>query len=281
MPDRLCPEICYPIDLKRKFSAAGRRGKPSKDRGAPGILTTEPVQQIRPAMSPQEPAIRQVLQRHMLFSRLTDAQLTRIARTAVRVCLEENENLFEQGTEAGRFYLVISGQVKLFRLSPAGDEKIIEIITDGHTFAEALMFLERPVYPVSATALQKTELVSIHSREFASILRESMDTCFLIMGDMSQRLRGLVQEIDELTLQSATCRVAAYLLHHTDETENSVVLDLPKQVLASRLSVTPETFSRILRRLSDSGVIGVQRDVVHIHDRRELSKAADQFIWGR
>ena len=232
-------------------------------------------------MPPQEPVIRPALQHHMLFSRLTDAQLTRVSRTAVRIHLDENESLFEQGTEAGRFYLVVSGQIKLFRLSPSGDEKIIEIITSGHTFAEALMFLERPVYPVSATALQKAELVSIDSSEFTSVLRESMDTCFLIMGDMSQRLRGLVQEIDELTLQSATCRVAAYLLHHTGETDNSLVLDLPKQVLASRLSVTPETFSRILRRLSDSGIIGVQRDVVRIRDRRELAKVADQFIWGQ
>ena len=167
MPDRHPSENCYPIDLNRKFPATGPRRKASKDHAAPGILAAERRHQIRPAMPPQEPAIRHTLRHQMLFSRLNDAQLTRISRTAVRIHLNENESLFEQGAEAGRFYLVVSGQIKLFRLSPAGDEKIIEIITTGHTFAEALMFLERPVYPVSATALQQAELVSIDSREFS------------------------------------------------------------------------------------------------------------------
>jgi CRP-like cAMP-binding protein len=229
-------------------------------------------------MPPLEPAITDTLKRHLLFSRLNGEQLARVGRTAVRVHLDENESLFEQGIEAKRFYVVLSGQVKLFRLSAEGSEKIIEIITPGHTFAEALMFLDRPVFPVSATALQPTVLVSVDAREFAAVLRESMETCFLIMGDMSQRLRGLVQEIDELTLQSATCRVASYLLNQIDVQDNALVLDMPKQVLAARLSVTPETFSRILRRLSDRGIIRVDRDVVTIRDRSSLSRSVRHYL---
>ena len=224
-----------------------------------------------------EPPIADTLRRYLLFSRLSDAQVARVARTAGRVRLDENENLFEQGGEARRFYLLLSGQIKLYRLSAAGTEKIIEIVTPGHTFAEALMFLDRPAYPVSATALQPAELISVSSAEFAAVLRESTDTCFLIMGDMSQRLRGLVQEIDELTLQSATCRVASYLLNQTCETDNALVLEVPKQVLAARLSVTPETFSRILRRLADEGIIRVDRDVVRVENRPALSRSADHY----
>lgn len=225
-----------------------------------------------------EPAIADTLRRHLLFSRLDDAQLARVAHAAVRVHLDENENLFEQGSEARRFYLVLSGQIKLFRLSAGGTEKIIEIVTPGHTFAEALMFLDRPAYPVSATALQAADLISVRAQEFAAVLRESTDTCFLIMGDMSQRLRGLVQEIDELTLQSATCRVASYLLNQTQERDNALVLEVPKQVLAARLSVTPETFSRILRRLTDQGIIQVDRDVVTVEDRPALSRSAEHYL---
>lgn len=227
-------------------------------------------------MPDQALSITTLLQKNLLCSRLSETQLTRVGQSAVRVRLAENESLFEQGDEAKRFYVVLTGQIKLYRMSPAGTEKIIEIVTPGHSFAEALMFLDAPNYPVSAAALQAATLISIDAREFKKILRESMDTCFLIMGDMSQRLRGLIQEIDDLTLQSATCRVAGYLRHSVQANGSRLMLNLPKQVLASRLSVTPETFSRILRKLSDQGVIQVRRDLVEICDMARLSAMADQ-----
>jgi CRP-like cAMP-binding protein len=229
-----------------------------------------------PAVPPTLPDIATILKQQLLFSRLDERQFTRVARTAVRVELDEGELLFSQGEPATRFYVVVSGQIKLSRVSPSGGEKIIEIIHAGHSFAEALMFLDRPAYPVGATALQPSILISVDSSNYAAVLRESPDTCFLIMGDMSQRLRGLVQEIDDLTLQSAGARVAGYLLHHAGGNGADLVLDAPKQVLAARLSITPETFSRVLRRLSNRGVIAVERDLVHIRDRAKLSEAANQ-----
>ncbi|MES9844410.1 MAG: cyclic nucleotide-binding domain-containing protein, partial [Candidatus Sedimenticola sp. 6PFRAG5] len=94
------------------------------------------------------------LKRGLIFSRLSDEQLDRVMRHAVRIRLEEGESLFEQEEKAERFYLMVSGQIKLYRLSPAGNEKVVEVVTPGGTFAEALMFLERPFYPVGAQALQ-------------------------------------------------------------------------------------------------------------------------------
>ncbi len=227
----------------------------------------------------KEPDNRTILRSQLLFSRLNESQFEHISRTAVRVEISEGELLFTQGSPAERFYVVVSGQIKLSRISAAGTEKIIEIIPAGQTFAEALMFLDRPAYPVGATALQPSVLISVDSNEFAAILRDSVDTCFLIMGDMSQRLRGLVQEIDNLTLQSAGCRVAGYLLRQTVDSDPDVQLDAPKQVLAARLSITPETFSRVLRKLSDKGIIEVERDLVRIRDYDKLSAAANQPYW--
>ena len=68
-------------------------------------------------------------------------------------------------------------------------EKVIEIVVAGQTFAEALMFLERPAYPVGAQALQPVELISLDARDFLSMLSESVSTCFVLMADMSRRLR--------------------------------------------------------------------------------------------
>lgn len=220
-------------------------------------------------------AMKEQLRTGLLFACLDDRQLERVAQHAVRVKLAEDESLFEQGDAADRFYFVLSGQIKLYRLSPAGNEKVIEIVMPGSTFAEALMFLERPHYPVGAQALSDAELISIDARDFADMLKHSVETCFLLLGDMSQRLRGLLREIDELSLHSATCRVAAYLAQRAPEGAESFELPIAKQVLASRLSVKPETLSRIIKHLSSSGVISVTGSRVVVHDWGALQQAAD------
>lgn len=215
------------------------------------------------------------LLQHHLFAGLSDAQLRRIEQLAVLIRANEGDTLFEQGDPASRFFLVRSGQIKLFRLSPAGNEKVVEIVTAGSSFAEALMFLEQPHYPVGAQALQRSEVVSINAADFALMLRESVDTCFAMLGTMSQRLRGLLHEIDEISLHSASCRVAAYLLHHAPADSDVLELAVAKQVLASRLSVTPETFSRVIKNLGDRGLIRIEGSRVTLRDRDALKNFAD------
>lgn len=210
-----------------------------------------------------------------LLSRLSDDQLERVRRGAVQRRLNEGELLFAQGAAAERFYLVESGQMRLFRLAPDGSEKIIEIVSPGQTFAEALMFLEAPRYPVSAAALEPSRLIAIDARDFAAMLRGSVDTCFHVMGALSQRLRALISEIDELTLHSAKGRVARYLLAHCPEERRAMVLDVPKGVVASRLSIKPETFSRVIKQLITDGTIDVYGAHVTVLDRAALSRAAD------
>jgi CRP-like cAMP-binding protein len=216
------------------------------------------------------------LRRGPLLRPLDREQLERIARHALRLLLRDDEALFQQGDKAERFYLVLKGQIKLYRLSPDGNEKVIEIVTPGNTFAEALMFLNRPHYPVGATAIGQAELISIDAADFVSMLRESVETCFLIMGDMSRRLRGLIGEIDNLSLHSAGCRVADYLLRRAEQEGDVFDLGVPKLVIASRLTVKPETFSRIIRELSDRSLIRVQARRIEVLDRAALSAAAER-----
>jgi CRP/FNR family transcriptional regulator, dissimilatory nitrate respiration regulator len=209
-----------------------------------------------------------------LLSRLTDEQLERVRKRAVQRRLDEGELLFAQGAAAEWFYLVQSGQMRLFRLAPDGSEKVIEIVSPGQTFAEALMFLEAPRYPVSAAALAPTRLIAIDAADFAAMLRGSMDTCFVVMGALSQRLRALIGEIDELTLHSAKGRVARWLLARCPADRRALVLDVPKGVLASRLSIQPETFSRVAKQLVTDGVIEVQGAHVTVLDREALARVA-------
>ncbi|MEE8366191.1 MAG: Crp/Fnr family transcriptional regulator [Gammaproteobacteria bacterium] len=184
--------------------------------------------------------------------------------------LDEGESLFFQGDDVISFYLVVSGSIKLFRVSPEGKEKIVEIIEPVHTFAEALMFMDHPHYPVNATALTPCRLIAINCKFFKSMLRNSIDTCFLLMGEMSFRLRGLIREIDTLSLDTGTVRIVAYLLQNAPADDNNFDLKIAKSVIASRLSVKPETFSRILKNLNELEILTIKGRRVTIHDREAL-----------
>ena len=210
-----------------------------------------------------------------LFSSLGEDQLRQVLETSHTLTLRDGQILFESGENAERFFLVIGGQIKLYRLSASGDEKIIDIIQPGNTFAEALMFMERPSYPVNASALGPARLMSFDNRRYISILENSVESCFRIMGTMSQRLRGLIKEIDDLTLQSATTRICAMLLKRMQETGSSrFTLPAAKGILAARLTMKPETFSRISHSLVDKKIIKKRGNEVVVLDPEELKKQA-------
>jgi CRP-like cAMP-binding protein len=210
------------------------------------------------------------LKQSHLFSKLTELQLDRVYLHCTLITLSDGELLFAQGDEVADFYLVLSGKVKLFRVSPDGQEKIIEIVSQGQTFAEALMFIDEPHYPVNSAALETTVVVAVDAKNFKSMLWDSVDTCLLLLGEMSLRLHKLVHEIDTLTLHSGTCRVASYLLEQAPQDQACFDLDIAKSVIAARLSIKPETLSRIIKNLREQRIISIEGSKITIHDRQAL-----------
>lgn len=205
--------------------------------------------------------------------------MARLCEAITVRALDQGEHLFEAGFSADEFYLLRTGQMKLYRLSPAGQEKVIEIIRPGNTFAEALMFLDIPAYPVNAQALSNAELYAIKNRAFIEILRGSVDLCFQVMADISVRLKRHLNEIDALTLQNATLRVVTYLSHMIPSggaSEVEITLPAAKNIIASRLSITPETLSRILHTLSDKGLIRVDGLHIRVPDVKRLREYGSQ-----
>ena len=199
-----------------------------------------------------------------LFASLTEEQLNKMIESAHPFELEQKQILFNAGQPAEYFYFLRSGQIKLYSLSPTGDEKVIEIVRPGETFAEAITFMERQTYPVNAEAIMSSSLFGFKMKTFRQLLEESRGTCMRLMADMSRRLRMRVDEINNLTLHNATYRLVVYLLEQIPEGAVEMAeihLGTPKSIIASRLSIQPETFSRILAKLSQRGLIEV-----HVND---------------
>lgn len=208
-----------------------------------------------------------------LFDNLSENQLAGIWEHAHLHKLKKDQSLFSQGENVTSFYLVFSGLVKLFRISADGQEKVIEVVNGGETFGEALMFLEQAHFPVSSSALNEAEVIAFDAKWFLRMLHENPETCLVLLGKMSQRIRGLIHEIDHLSVQTGRNRLAAYILEQAGDSDK-LHLKMPKSVLASRLSIKPETFSRIIKQLRNSETIQVSGSDITILDRDQMEDFA-------
>ena len=227
---------------------------------------------MHPAAVPQE------LAQIRLFQALSSEQLLALAHKANTTELCKGESLFEQGARARRFYYLVSGRMKLFSLSPAGAEKVLEIVDPKSLFAQALVFMDQPKYPLNATALRKSELIGFDINETIALLRQSTETLLAFGADLSTRLVNMVQEVSGLSLRNGTCRVAMYLLSQNANGSGQLQLDLPKKVPASRLSLQPESLSRILRSLADDGLVEVQGHTILIQNPDALARLGNQCM---
>ncbi|MCK4708455.1 MAG: Crp/Fnr family transcriptional regulator [Gammaproteobacteria bacterium] len=216
----------------------------------------------------------EILSQSPLLSSLTPAQLEELSNHISLTKLKEGETLFKQGDEYHSFYLVVSGLMKLYRHSPSGQEKIIELEESGKTFAEALMFSEQSHYPVTATAMQDSVLYKISGIHFRNLLVESPETSMSLMADLSLRLHSLLKEIDNLSLLTGRNRVSMYLLDQALTKGNEFRLDIPKNAIANKLSIKPETFSRLLKELSKRNTIEVHDSHIIVLDLQTLRELA-------
>ena len=222
----------------------------------------------------QLPAIRD----HHLLAGLSPGQLQRLLAATHVDDFEAGQLLFDRGQPAQSFFIVLEGQVNLVLYSKSGEEKIVEILGPGHSFAEAVMFMEAPGYPVSAVAAMRSRVARFSNAVYLAILRESPETCLRMLGHLSRRLHMRLREIEYLTLESATHRLVRLIegrLPHEAPGPVEITLQESRQELASRLSMKPETLSRILRHLSDAGAIAVHGRVLQVPDRKKFLAVLD------
>lgn len=204
-----------------------------------------------------------------LFESLDDQQLNSIVKFCKKKSLPAKNILFEKNSPASHFYLLKSGQIKLFCLSSEGDEKIIEIIYPSQTFAEAIMFMSKQNYPVSAATIKDSELYCFDMKQFRELLENSKETCFRLLSSMARNLHARIDDINNLALHNATYRLVVYLLEQLPEGAlelSSIHLSATKVTIASRLSIKPETFSRILFRMSKQNLIEVHGNDITLLD---------------
>lgn len=216
---------------------------------------------------------------------LDDDALGRLVDTSVGYRLTEDQFLFNQDTPASRFFVVVEGTLKLYRVSPAGDEKIIGRAEAGDSFAEGVVFMDSPHYPVHAQAIEASRVLGLSRDIYRAQLMTSPETCLAVMGQLTGRITRLLDEIESVTLSRGRDRVIRFLLGllpGSETSENTTTIRLParKNTIAAQLSIRPETLSRILAALVRDGLIQRTADPgsLHIPDPEILRRAFNHPI---
>lgn len=216
-----------------------------------------------------------LLQKFSLFGELTPEQLAEVAREAQYQFAARGQILFNRGDSAHGMFLLLDGQVKLAVSSPQGAEKVIGIIGAGESFGEAIIFLDRPFFPISAQTTTDSKLLMIPKHVIFGLLERDSSIALKMLAGLSMRNHQLVQDIESVALLTCSQRLIGYLLQIADASGNSNRITLPtsKTNIASLLNLTPETLSRTMLKLHQSRLIevhGKEISIINVAGLREF-----------
>ncbi|PNU19935.1 Crp/Fnr family transcriptional regulator [Geothermobacter hydrogeniphilus] len=218
---------------------------------------------------------RQLLKQNFLFAGVSEEDLDELLAICRQKKHTRGDLLFSDGDEAEGFFIVGSGKVKVFKLSPEGKERILHIVHPGSSFAEAAIF-GNGLYPAYAEPLEKSLLLFFPRDEFLGLLHRRSQLAINMIGGLSRFLRQFASQIEELTFKDVPARLARYLLDLAGD-QSSFDLPISKTQLASNLGTVSETLSRTLRKCSDEGCIKVEGKKITILDADRLEDLAESY----
>ncbi|MEW6513217.1 MAG: Crp/Fnr family transcriptional regulator [Pseudomonadota bacterium] len=217
--------------------------------------------------------LRGKLRAASLFAVLAEAELEDLVAATHERHYAKDEVVLLKGDYPSGLFVVGSGRVKIACQSPGGGEKVVDLPGPGQVFGEASLVLDQP-YPYMASALAPTSLLHVEGRTLQGLADRSAGFARHLLAHLSQRVFAGLRDLENYRVQAPLERLVGFL-HDQSAGEAGadavIVLGVPKHVIASRLGMTPESLSRCLRDLADSGLIEVGSDHVTVLDRMRLS----------
>jgi CRP-like cAMP-binding protein len=212
----------------------------------------------------------ELVRRIPLFSNMDLAVAQRLIGSNDVRQYHKGVTLFQQGETASSFFIVLDGWVKVYRMLPNGQDAVVGVFRRGETFAEAAMFMGGH-YPVCAETATNARLLKIDAATLRRAITESPEVAMSMLASVSHHVKFLVEQIEQIKLLSAPQRIADFLLQQCPCREGGCTVELPfeKALIANRLNMKPESFSRAIRKLQVLGVT-VTHNQVEISDVRSL-----------
>ncbi|MGM0766542.1 MAG: Crp/Fnr family transcriptional regulator [Pseudomonadota bacterium] len=215
----------------------------------------------------------QALRSHPLFAALSGQDLQYMIQQSRRLRLRHHQLLYRQDMPAHHFFFVISGRLRLYRLDASGIDRTLDSLAPGDCFAEVMIYADPPKYACYAEALKASEVLMIPVRAYQELLENNPRYAQAALRHYAKRAVSRFHDLEIMTVQSARDRLIRYLIDLLPSGAQGgceVELPLPKCLVASRLAMQPETFSRILADLKANGLVRVNRSRLFISDPARL-----------
>jgi CRP-like cAMP-binding protein len=220
--------------------------------------------------------IRKHLSQVDIFTGLSLQQLDEVSRIVSDKKYKKGDLVFSEGDDGIGFYIVISGRVKVYKVSPDGKEQIMHIFGPGQPFAEVPVF-EGSRYPAYATVMNNSRLFFFPKKDFVKLIHDNPSLAMNMLASLSQRLKQFSNLIEALSLKEVPGRLASYLLYLSDKngSTDEFELDIAKSQLASFLGTIPETLSRIFTKMTNKELVRINGPHIVILDRTGLEDLAE------
>jgi CRP/FNR family transcriptional regulator, dissimilatory nitrate respiration regulator len=219
------------------------------------------------------PAIDTLLAGIPLFASMRARALAQIAKRSTEIDAPPRTTLYQPGDPCTGLYVIVSGRVKLALQDRANEEKVIDLLGPGDCFGHSAVFVDEP-HLLAAATLGQAKLVHIAKSGLLSCIRRDREFAYQMLIAFTWRLRDLISELANATQLSGTERTIHFLLGEVTDpgADGAATVTLPakKRIIASRLDLTQEHFSRILRDLASTRLIAVDGAKVKIPSLRRL-----------
>ncbi len=230
-------------------------------------------------MSRTPVALSPLLAKHYYFQTMNAEEIEEMASFAHLTHWAEGESVFLEGEPSQSFFIVVSGQVQVYKMSPKGRQVIIRLFNAGESFAEIPFWGESQGYPANAMCLEETTLLVIEGEPFKRFVTNKPKVLMLMLASFSEHLRELSVRIEDLALRNMDSKLAKYLSSYEENlstrVSGDVEIQVQKKTLASILGTIPETLSRSFKKLADKKMIAVQGRSIRILDPEALKKMAE------
>ncbi len=200
-----------------------------------------------------------------LFHSMTSVQLARVGELLQLRKLESGQLLFTEGDPCTGFFVVLEGQVRLYRPAPkVGGESTLNVVRAGYSFAEAAVF-SGGIFPASAEALEPSLVAHFPKEPLLALLRADPELCLKVLEGLAAWHHRLTFQVQQLSGNDGAGRLKRWIEDTARSAPNRTFrLKVSKKVLAGQLGMAPETLSRLLKQLREQGHIEVAGDRIRL-----------------
>jgi CRP-like cAMP-binding protein len=214
----------------------------------------------------------------VLFQGVSSEKIRLLAEQATYKKFKSGEMVIGETDPIRSFYVVISGQLKLYRSSAEGKEQTLQLLGPGDPFGLCTAFATDS-FPASAMAIVESAVLLIPGTVMEAIARQEPALLFNIIQILSQRLKNSMELIESLALKEIPERLASFLRHSLPKDNavknTAVELTISQRELAKILGATPEALSRALRKMANDGILSTSGRVITILNRKALEQLAE------